>query len=221
MENGRPLLAFSGQDRRCPVTLRHLDGSFRLAISVQNGRAPVALGGHLAAHRFLDITRGRDLLDLHGHHLHAPTIRDFVELHLHRFVDLVAFREHVIKGDITDDGAEGGDRHATRGPHVVLNLNHRIDRLDHLQINKHVDRDGRIVLRNARLRLHVEHVLTQIDADHLVDDGEQGEDKAGPLGAHQPAEAEVHQPLVFGNYAEEEWHRCLLTLLTPVRMCIP
>ena len=63
--------------------------------------------------------------------------------------------------------------------------------VDDLHVDEHVHRDRGVVLGDAGLGLHVQEDLSQVDHYDLVNDGPEGEDKAGPFLSHDSAEAEV------------------------------
>ena len=81
-----------------------------------------------------------------------------------------------------------------------------------LEVDQHIDRDGRVVPGDAGLRRHVEHVLAQIDDFDDVDDREQGKDESRAFLAiaYQPAEAEVNEALILWHNTKEERHDYLL-----------
>ncbi len=213
------------EDRCLLGALRIRDGCLPRAFRLDDRGATCTLGGHLAAHGVLDVARRQDLANLDCVYLDAPSIGDIVEAGLHERVDLFALGEHIVEVHVADDGAQRRDRHAACGLPVVLHLEDGRLRVYDLHENEHVDRDGRVVLCDRRLRLDVEHFLAQVDGDRLVVERDDPHPAGAARRAVVPPETEASDAAVLGDDREEERHsspfrrqrtgRCLVVFPPP------
>src|SRR5213594_621660 len=191
---------FGLEDRRLLRAVGDENGRGLLAFGLGDHRASRALGGQLAVHRLLHVTRRRELLDLDVRHLHAPAMGDLVELHPEVLVDLLALGEDIVEKDVADDGAERRRRDALDGRPEILDVQERIPRFENLLVDQEVDRDGRVVLRDAGLLRDLHEELAQVHSlrDKLDRRREQEYETwtANPL---ELAEREDHQALILGH----------------------
>ena len=90
-------------------------------------------------------------------------MRDVVELDSQLFVDLLAFRQDVVERDVANHGAKCGRGDALDGGAEVLDVQEGVLRVDDLLVDEEVDRDRRVVLRDAGLLRNLHHELPKVD----------------------------------------------------------
>jgi len=116
-------------------------------------------------------------------------------------VSLRSLRQHLIEVVLAEDGAQRRLRELA-GRHLeLLDLDHRLLRIDHPIVDDGVDLDRDVVLGDHILRRHVEHAGAQVHAHHLLDEG-YDDDEAGPLHLPEPAQQEHHAALVLAQDAD-------------------
>ena len=164
------------------------DLGLAVAVGVQNGGPLLPLGFHLPVHRFGDVRRRINALDLHPHDAYTPFVGGVVQ-HLAQFgVDMIAagqgrvqfhLANHVTKVGL---GQFGGR---------VVEISHIVDQLDRvrgLKVDDRINRDHHIVLRDHLLRWHVHDLFSHV---HLLDSIDKGDNQGktrldGALEAPQP-----------------------------------
>jgi hypothetical protein len=149
LQDAGPLLALGHQDR-APL----------LAVGPEDRGPPLAFGGGLLLHRRLDRADGVDLLDLDGVDADAPLIGRLVEDVAQAGVDPLAVEENLVELHVADDRPEGRLRERHRRDVVVLNLEDRLRRVDHLGVDDGVDVGRRVVLRDDFLPGDLQHLGT-------------------------------------------------------------
>jgi len=80
---------------------------------------------------------------------------------------------------LAQDGAQGGLAHLAGGVHVVLDRDHALVRLEHLEVHHGVDLHRDVVLGDHLLRRHVQRDGAQGDLDHFLEQRDQ-DDQPGP-----------------------------------------
>src|SRR2546430_448725 len=159
-------------------------------------------------HRLLHVTRWRQLLDFDVGDFDAPAVRDVVELHAKLLIYLLALCEHVIQRDVADDGTQRCRRDALDGLTEVLDVQERILRFDHLLIDEEIDRDRRVVLRDAGLLRNLHHELSEIDRlRDALNRGRQQQNDAWAGGLLEASPPEDDQALVLRDDVDDRAKR--------------
>src|SRR5262245_54307533 len=83
----------------------------------------------------------------------------------------------------------------------MLDLDDRLLRIDHAEIDHRTDTNRDVVARDHVLWRHVEHAGAQIDADHLLDD-RNDDHEAGALHLPEPAQHEDDGALILPQDTE-------------------
>ena len=115
----------------------------------------------------------RDLADLDGAHLDAPADGLLRDLDLQPRVDLLAAGQHILDGEVADDGAQRGGRQVADGDDEVVDVDDRVFGLRNLEEDDEVHVDERVVLRDRGLLGLLDHELSQVDAHAVVDERDQ------------------------------------------------
>jgi hypothetical protein len=96
---------------------------------------------------------------------------------------------------------QAGLRQLAGGRKIILNLNNRLLRIEHAEIQHGVDLDRDVVAGDHVLRRHIEHHGAQVDPDHLLDHRDQ-QDQAWAFDLPKAAELEHHAAFVFAQDAK-------------------
>ena len=145
-------------------------GGLELALGVDDLGAALALGLGLAGHGALHALRDADVLDLDRGHLHAPRLGLLVDDLLQALVELLALGQQRVEVGPAEHRAQRGLGDLRRGVPDPLDLDHRLDRVDHAEVGDRVDLGRHVVARDHVLGRDLEGDRAQVDADHAVDD---------------------------------------------------
>ncbi len=159
--------AFGTQDFRLP-----------LAFGLQNIGALDALGLHLASHRFHEVGRRHDVLDLDAVDLQSPRRHGSIHHAQQSLVDLVAMRQHLVEVHRAHHRTNiGHGQHDDRLVEIGY-LVARFRRIEHLEERDAVHRHGGVVLGDHLLLGNADHLLHHV---HLAADAiEIGNDDVEP-----------------------------------------
>ena len=122
-----------------------------------------------------------------------------VEDRLDARVEHVAVRQQLVELHLAEDRAERRLRELRRLVAVVEHLDHGAPRLDDAKEDDRVDLQRDVVARDDVLRRHLERLLSQRDAHHPVDGGEDQEDARTFCVRQQPSQSEDHAAFVLGQ----------------------
>ncbi len=114
-------------------------------------------------------------------------------------VDLFAFREQLVELDLAEHRAQRRLRQLARRVVVVLDLDDRLARVHHAEVDDRVDLDRDVVARDDVLRRHVVDDRPQRHPDHAVDDRDQQEQARAVVVLAQPPQPEHDAALVLGQ----------------------
>src|SRR5438034_4276145 len=187
--------------REHPRRLQQFLGCLQLALGVDDLGATLALGlglaGDRAHHGFIEV----DLLDFDRRDLDAPGIGLRVEHLLDGEVQLFALGEQLVQRVLAQHRAQRSLREIARRGIVLLDLDHRLGRIDDAKVNDRIDFYRDVVARDHVLWRYIHHDRTQIDAHPLLDPWND-EDQPGALDFPEAAEHEHHAALVFAQNLE-------------------
>src|SRR4029077_3140772 len=169
---------FGGQQLgRVDQTLRRRKLTFRVDDLGTLFALRLGLFRHRTQHGFRHI----HLLDLNVGYFHAPRRGVGVQNALQTQIDLVTVSKQFIKLLFAENGAQSSLRELRSLVNVVGNLNHSLARLNHAQENDGVNLQRDIVASDDVLRGDFQCFLTERDANHAIDGGED-KDEARSLG---------------------------------------
>ncbi len=204
-EDRRLALALGGQDRRLLGALGDVDLGLPAALRLGDHGAACPLRGELPVHRILDVAGRRDLADLDGRHLAAPSLGDLVELGAQDLVDLLAAGEDLVEEDVADDGAQRGRGHTLQGTGEVGDVHDALERVDDPPVDEEVDVDRGVVAGDRRLAGDLDELLPHVHLHRPVDDRDE---KAQPRVAHEalvrPPQPEDDHLLVLLDHPDRE-----------------
>ncbi|MOA27403.1 hypothetical protein D3C78_1482800 [compost metagenome] len=147
------------------------------------------------------------MLDLDVGDLDAPGVGLGVEHLLDVQVQAFAFGQQFVQFVFTQHRPQRGLRQLAGGGQEILDLDDRLLRIEHAEIQHRVDLDRHVVAGDHVLRRHVQHHGAQIDPDHLLDHRNQ-QDQAGTLDLPEAPELEHHPALVLAQDAERRPRQC-------------
>ena len=164
-------------------------------LGFKNGGALLALGLHLPAHRFHDVGRRHDVLDLDAVDLHAPGRGRRIDHRQQPLVDGVSVRQKLVEIHRPHHGADVGGDDVEERRAELGDLVRGARRVDDLEEGHAIDLHRGIVLGDHLLGRHVEHLLHHV---HLVPDGiEIGNDEAKPGLERESVAAEAFDGVII------------------------
>src|SRR3546814_1140655 len=95
--------------------------------------------------------------------LNPPGIGLGVEYMLNVGIELVTLCEHLVEFMFAEHRTQSGLDELTGRRHIILNLDGRLFRIDHAEIDHCVDPNGDVVARDHVLGRHVEYQGAQVD----------------------------------------------------------
>ena len=164
-------------------------------------RPPLAFGFGLTRdrpdHRFVKV----HVLHFHRGDLDSPCGGLAVEHLLNVEVELFARGQQLIELVFAQHSTQRRLRKLARCLIVVLDLDHRLGRIENAEVDDRVHLDRHVVARDHVLRRHIHDDGAQVDAHHLLHDRNE-EEKPRSLDLPETAEHENHRTLVFAQDAE-------------------
>mmetsp|Transcript_1926 Transcript_1926/g.6338 ORF Transcript_1926/g.6338 Transcript_1926/m.6338 type:complete len:314 (+) Transcript_1926:57-998(+) len=192
------LLASRSEHRRLASPLCRVDQGRLLSLRLKDGGPLLALCGHLHLHRRDDLWRGVDVAHLDARHVDAPAGRHGVGLLEQLLVEPLPRGKRLVEGELADLGAELREDEVRDAGAKVVHCVARAGQILYPEEDDGVGAEWRVVGRDARLRRHVEHLLSDARVDRHALDAGYDERQAGvqaPLEPPQP----LHQSLLAGR----------------------
>jgi hypothetical protein len=150
-------------DVRLFVTLRLLDRRAAFTLCLEDHRATTTLRRRLLFHRLLNVLRGIHLADLDALDANPPLVGRLVELASDLRVDLLALVERVVELHVAEDGPKRRLCEVRDGLLVVVDLQERLLRVHHLDVDDRVGRHRRVVSGDRLLSRHVERLCPHVE----------------------------------------------------------
>ena len=142
-----------------------------------------------------------DLLDFDRRNLDAPGVGLRVEHLLDGEIELFPLGKQLVQRVLAQHRAQRRLREVARRRIVLLDLDHRLSRIDDAKVNDRIDFYGDVVTRDHILRRHIHHDRAQVDAHPLLDYWND-EDQARTFDLPEPAEHEHDAALVLAQNLE-------------------
>ena len=116
-------------------------------------------------------------------HLHAPGVGVLVDHLLQTRRQALALGEQLVEVGLAQDAAQRRLRLLARGVEVVLDLDDRLQRVHHAEVDDRVHLHADVVARDHVLGRHVEHDRAQAHAHHAVDGPGHDDEARAPWAA--------------------------------------
>ncbi|EKD33755.1 MAG: 23S rRNA methylase [uncultured bacterium] len=143
------------------------------------------------------------MLDFHVDHLDPPGIGSFVDDLLDIGIQLFPLRQHLVQIVLAEDRAQGGLGKLIGRIEEMLDLDDRLFRIDHPEIEHRIDPHRDVIPGDHILGRDIQGHHPQIDPEGALNTGHDNS-QAGHFHPLKPAEKEDHQSLILGHNFERE-----------------
>ncbi|MNQ51334.1 hypothetical protein D3C85_653110 [compost metagenome] len=141
------------------------------------------------------------MLDLDVRHLDTPGVGLCIQYLLNVDVQPFALGQQFVQLMFTQHGAQRGLRQLAGGHEKALDLDDRLLRVEHAEVQHRVDLHRDVVTGDHVLRRHIQHHGAQIDPHHLLHHRNQ-QDQPRALDLPEAPELEHHRAFVFAQDAK-------------------